>query len=198
MFYERPLNFREVYLILSAILVNYPVDVHDVIVIMQIYEIGANIGANIFILIYKVLFINILSITILYLSRRRSRVRVPSIPPQILVKVPAKRGLFSRPYFTPPVFNRKNSVTGGGETFHLHHIPHRDTVRSTRIRQPEQSPDVCFHPDENRKHRLLYKSCNDRKYSIWCSNLPITFHIVSKLFIKNESRIFISVKVRSF
>lgn len=123
---------------------------------------------------------------------------VPSIPPQILVKVPAKRGLFSRPYFTPPVFNRKNSVTGGGETFHLHHIPHRDTVRSTRIRQPEQSPDVCFHPDENRKHRLLYKSCNDRKYSIWCSNLPITFHIVSKLFIKNESRIFISVKVRSF
>ena len=80
MFYERPLNFREVYLILSAILVNYPVDVHDVIVIMQIYEIGANIGANIFILIYKVLFINILSITILYLSRRRSRVRVPSIP----------------------------------------------------------------------------------------------------------------------
>ena len=88
--------------------------------------------------------------------------------------------------------------TFGDETFHLHHIPHRDTVRSTRIRQPEQSPDVCFHPDENRKHRLLYKSCNDRKYSIWCSNLPITFHIVSKLFIKNESRIFISVKVRSF
>ena len=94
---------------------------------MQIYEIGANIGANIFILIYKLLFINILSITILYLSRRRSRVRVPSIPPQILVKVPAKRGLFSRPYyFTLPVFNRKNSVTFGGETFHLHHSPHRN------------------------------------------------------------------------
>ena len=53
MFYERPLNFREIYIILSAILVNYPVDVHDVSFVMQIYGIGANIGANTFTIFSK-------------------------------------------------------------------------------------------------------------------------------------------------